>query len=160
MPTIDDEIRSRTAAFADDLAKLVRRLALQAATDALDVEGGAEGALRAAPRRGEARRRAAPAPAQRTRPSARAAAKAVTKGAGRRKGRARAPGEKRPQAELARLTDRLGDYIEHNPGQRMEIIGKALGMPTRELNLPMKKLLAARKIRTEGHKRATEYFPT
>ena len=66
---------------------------------------------------------------------------------------------KRPPGELVKITDRLGDYIENNPGQRMEIIGKALGMPTRELNLPVKKLLAARKIRTEGHKRATEYFP-
>jgi hypothetical protein len=32
-------------------------------------------------------------------------------------------------------------------------------VPTRELNLPVKKLLAAKRIRTEGHKRATEYFP-
>jgi hypothetical protein len=42
----------------------------------------------------------------------------------------------------------------------MEAIGKALGLPTRELNLPIKKLLAGKKIRSEGHKRATEYFPT
>jgi hypothetical protein len=30
----------------------------------------------------------------------------------------------------------------------------------KELNLPIKKLLAAKKIRSEGQKRATEYFPT
>jgi hypothetical protein len=41
----------------------------------------------------------------------------------------------------------------------MEVITKALGTPTRDLNLPIKKLLAAKKIRAEGHKRATEYFP-
>jgi hypothetical protein len=41
----------------------------------------------------------------------------------------------------------------------MEAIGKALGKPTRELNLPIKKLLSAKRIRSEGHKRATEYFP-
>jgi hypothetical protein len=42
----------------------------------------------------------------------------------------------------------------------MEAIGKALGTPTRELNLPIKKLLAGKKIRSQGHKRATEYYPT
>jgi hypothetical protein len=73
---------------------------------------------------------------------------------------ARPAGAKRPPAELAKLTDRLGDYIRSNPGQRMEAIGKAMGKPTRELNLPIKKLLAAKKIRSEGHKRATEYFPS
>jgi hypothetical protein len=41
----------------------------------------------------------------------------------------------------------------------MEAIGKALGAPTKDLNLPIKKLLASKKIRSEGHKRATEYFP-
>ena len=41
----------------------------------------------------------------------------------------------------------------------MEAIGKALGTPTKDLNLPVKKLLAAKKIRVEGQKRATEYFP-
>jgi hypothetical protein len=41
----------------------------------------------------------------------------------------------------------------------MEAIGKALGVPTRELNLPIKKLLAAKRVKTQGHKRATEYFP-
>jgi hypothetical protein len=77
----------------------------------------------------------------------------------RRSAPKRAAGEKRPPAELAKLTDKLGDYVKAHPGERMEAIGKALGVPTRELNLPVKKLLAARRIRTEGHKRATEYFP-
>jgi predicted transcriptional regulator len=61
--------------------------------------------------------------------------------------------------ELARLTEKLGDYIKSNPGLRMEAIAKALATPTRELNLPIKKLLAAKKIRSTGQKRATEYFP-
>ena len=59
-------------------------------------------------------------------------------------------GAKRPPAELAKLVDRLGAHIKGNPGQRMEAIGKALGTPTKELNLPIKKLLAAKKIRSEG----------
>ncbi len=60
---------------------------------------------------------------------------------------------------MAKLTDKLGEYIKANPGRRMEAIAKALGAPTKELNLPVKKLLAAKKIRSEGQKRATEYFP-
>jgi hypothetical protein len=83
----------------------------------------------------------------------------ATRAAGSRKAAPRrAAGEKRPPAELAKLTEKLGDYIKAHPGERMETIGKALGVPTRELNLPVKKLLAAKRIRTEGHKRATEYF--
>jgi hypothetical protein len=82
----------------------------------------------------------------------------VAKAGSRKAAPKRAPGEKRPPAELAKLTDRLADYIKANPGHRMEAIGKALGMPTRELNLPIKKLLAAKRIRSEGRKRATEYF--
>jgi predicted transcriptional regulator len=72
----------------------------------------------------------------------------------------RPPGAKRPPAELAKLTEKLGEYIKENPGLRMEAIARALATPTRELNLPIKKLLASKKIRFEGHKRATEYFPT
>ena len=41
----------------------------------------------------------------------------------------------------------------------MEAIGKALSTPTRDLNLPVKKLLAAKRISVKGLKRATEYFP-
>ncbi len=71
----------------------------------------------------------------------------------------RAAGEKRPPGELAKLVEKLGDYIKGHPGQRMEQIGKALGTPTKDLTLPVKKLLSAKKIRTQGEKRATEYFP-
>ena len=162
MPNIDEEIRSKTEAFARDLAVLVRRAALEAAAAALGGHAGHISAPAAAPRR-ESTRRAAPAARPSKAPAAKAAkapAKAapVAKAAGK-KAAQRAPGEKRPPAELAKLTEKLGDYIKSNPGHRMEAIGKALGMPTRELNLPIKKLLAGKKIRSEGHKRATEYFP-
>jgi predicted transcriptional regulator len=49
-------------------------------------------------------------------------------------------------------------YIQANPGQRMEVIGAALGLPRHELALPIKKLLAEKKITRKGVKRATEYF--
>jgi hypothetical protein len=169
MPTnIDDEIRHKTEAFAKDLTVLVRRAALEAATAALS---GATVAAHAAPTaakrgRGRPRKVAVAAPAAvpaakavRGRPAAKAHKAAPAAKAPVSKKTQRASGEKRPPAELAKLTDKLGDYIKSNPGRRMEAIGKALGLPTRELNLPIKKLLAAKRVKTQGHKRATEYFP-
>ena len=41
----------------------------------------------------------------------------------------------------------------------MEALGKALGVATKDLTIPVKKLLASKRIRTHGEKRATEYFP-
>jgi hypothetical protein len=71
----------------------------------------------------------------------------------------RASGAKRPPAELAKLTEKLDDYIKAHPGLRMEVIAKAIGAPPRELRLPATKLVAAKKIRAVGQKRGTEHFP-
>src|SRR5262249_54986956 len=111
--------------------------------------------------RGRPRKAAAPAPARKAARATKGAkvAPAAKAAVSKRAAPKRAPGEKRPPAELAKLTEKLGDYIKAHPGSRMEAIGKGLGLPTRELHLPIKKLLAAKKVRSEGHKRATEYFP-
>lgn len=69
----------------------------------------------------------------------------------------RAPGEKRSPQELAALTERTFLFIKSNPSVRMEALSKGLGVETRELSLPIKKLLADKKIRAMGQKRATEY---
>ncbi|HEX6275298.1 MAG TPA: hypothetical protein VFZ53_19795 [Polyangiaceae bacterium] len=60
---------------------------------------------------------------------------------------------------LAALTDKLEGFIKKNPGKRIEEIGQALGTPTKELVLPVRKLVAAKKVSTKGKKRATKYFP-
>ncbi|WP_428266837.1 DNA-binding protein [Haliangium sp.] len=73
--------------------------------------------------------------------------------------RARGKGAKRTPEELASMADSFLEYISTQPGQRMEQISKALGYTTTELNLPVKKLLQANKIRVEGQKRATQYYP-
>lgn len=41
----------------------------------------------------------------------------------------------------------------------MEQIAKTLGTTTKELALPAKKLIAEKKIKTKGERRATKYFP-
>ncbi|MBN2194556.1 MAG: hypothetical protein JW751_17190 [Polyangiaceae bacterium] len=68
------------------------------------------------------------------------------------------PGGKRSGGELDLVQESLLEVIELNPGQRMEELGRLMRMPTKELTLPMKKLLADRRVRTTGQKRATAYF--
>jgi YD repeat-containing protein len=41
----------------------------------------------------------------------------------------------------------------------MEDIARDTGMTTKDLSLPIKKLLGASQVTTEGQKRATRYFP-
>jgi hypothetical protein len=45
-----------------------------------------------------------------------------------------------------------------HPGERIEQIAKGLGAPSKELQLPTRKLLDDKKIRKKGQKRATTYF--
>jgi hypothetical protein len=86
-------------------------------------------------------------------------------GGGGRRGRSaslgasRAKGEKRSPQALAQLVGRLQSEIKAKPGLRMEQIAEALGSSTKELALPAKKLIAEKKIKTKGERRATKYFP-
>lgn len=71
----------------------------------------------------------------------------------------RTPGEKRPRAVLAALTEVLATYITKHPGQRIEQIGVALMASTADLKRSMNRLIAAKRARTTGARRATRYFP-
>jgi hypothetical protein len=55
---------------------------------------------------------------------------------------------------------KLAEYIKANPGSRMEAISKALATTAAELRFPVVKLVRANKVRTEGRKQNTAYFPT
>jgi hypothetical protein len=68
-------------------------------------------------------------------------------------------GGKRTAEEIAQMADAFLAYVAANPGQRMEHIAKELGLATPELTLPVRKLLADGKLRVEGQKRATQYYP-
>jgi hypothetical protein len=129
--SVNDRIRSRVEAFAEELSALIRDSAMETVRDAL---GGA------APRRGARGGRAA------------AASTAPVRGGRREKG------QKRDPAEIERLTGRLLDYIKNNAGQRIEQIAAGMGTVTKELNLPVKKLIAQKSLKTKGQKRATQYF--
>jgi hypothetical protein len=68
-------------------------------------------------------------------------------------------GGKRTAKEIAQMADAFFAHVTANPGQRMEHIAKELGLATPEMTLPVKKLLADGKLRVEGQKRATQYYP-
>jgi hypothetical protein len=89
-------------------------------------------------------------------PSGRRASTVAVGGATRR---SLPKGAKRPPGEISKLTARLQEYVKAHKGERIEQIAKGMGVSTRELNLPVKKLIATKAIRTKGHKRATQYFP-
>lgn len=73
--------------------------------------------------------------------------------------RGRRKSGKRTPDEISEAADQLLDYIRENPGQRMEAIAKSLGSSTKDLTLPIKKLLQQNAVRVEGQKRATSYYP-
>ena len=133
--SLDDRIRARVEQFASELAELIRESAMETVSVAL---AGA----RPSPGRGGRRGGAVAAP--------------VVRGRGRAASREK--GAKRPPDEIERLTGKLLDYVKGNPGQRIEQIADGMGTSTKELNLPAKKLIAGKQLKTKGQKRATQYF--
>lgn len=134
--SLDDRIRARVEQFAEELAELIRESAMETVSVAL---AGAR------PSPGRGGRRAA-------------AATVAVRGAGRGRAAGREKGAKRPPDEIERLTSRLLDYVKGNPGQRIEQIADGMGTSTKELNLPAKKLISGKQLKTKGQKRATQYF--
>ena len=88
-----------------------------------------------------------------------AAAAAILDGAGR-VGRPRGGrGAKRTAADLEALSEKVEAFIKANPGLRIEQINKDLGTTTKDLALPIRKLIGDGVITAEGQKRSTTYFP-
>ncbi len=159
MSQINPEIRSRIEAFATDLTALIQKAALEAVVNALGAPAApapkpaARAAAQAAPVKAAAPAKAA-APVKAAVPAKKAAPPPAKKAAV-----ARPKGEKRPPTEIVKTTQRLVDFIKATPGQGIEAIGKALATPTKDLTLPIKKLLSEKQITAQGERRATKYFP-
>jgi hypothetical protein len=165
MSTVEDQVRARIEAFVTEISALVRDAAMEAVSLAL--ASGEPLPLPAAGRRPVA---VAPVPVAppRARPVAPAAPAPVVahapvptaaRGAARTAPPVLKKGEKRPPAFLAETVRRLYDHIKANPGQGIEQIGREMHVLTKDLSLPIKKLLADRSITAVGLKRATKYFP-
>jgi hypothetical protein len=136
MNRIEQRIQARIESFVEELSALVKEAALTSVSNALAGSNG-----------GAARRVANRSKLDRTPP---------VQHAGARRPGPRGP--KRSPELLAQLQAELLEEIQLNPGQRMEQIGESLGVPTKDLDLLIKKLLAAKKIRKKGKTRATVYF--
>ncbi len=72
----------------------------------------------------------------------------------------RAKGAKRSAGELESLSERVLEFVSENPGQGAQQIARELGLGTKDLVLPMKKLLATGSVVSKGQRRATKYFRT
>jgi hypothetical protein len=134
-PDTQREIEIRIAEFTDELVELVRTATVNAVQEALSNQLGyafGSGRARQAGRRSAPNGRSFPNPSN---------------------------GGKRTSEELEALKAQLLSYLERHAGERIEQIAVGMGASTKELSLPVKKLLAAGQLRTEGQKRATQYFP-
>jgi hypothetical protein len=67
-------------------------------------------------------------------------------------------GGKRSPDDLARLRDQFVAFVSSNPGLRIEQINQQLETTTKDLALPIRKLIADGTIKTKGKKRSTTYF--
>jgi hypothetical protein len=65
---------------------------------------------------------------------------------------------KRGTSELEALGARFMKHVAEKPGQRIEQINKQLGTTTKDLALPIRKLVAEGAIKTKGERRSTTYF--
>jgi hypothetical protein len=141
--TLDSEIRARIDAFAAELGTLVRQ-------SAVDAVRGALGDGTAPRRRGPGRPRKL-ATAGRRGPGRPPKASKPPRG---RRGR---PSRLSPEV-VAKTAELVYAHVQANPGQRMEEISAALGIPTSDLTRATTALLAQGKVRREGERRGTRYF--
>lgn len=133
----NDQIRARIDAFLKDIGGLVNQVALGAVQDALSGRSPAE-----------TRKTRAPRPVRRGRPK-NAAAKPARRSGGR---------IRRSTEAVEKMAERFHHYVKAHPGQGIEQISKGLSIASKELKLPVVKLLAIKRMRTEGQKRGTRYF--
>jgi hypothetical protein len=132
---IDSALRARIDTFTTEIASLVRASALEAVYSALGATLATAPAKRGPGRPPKSTAQiAAPAPKRRGKPA------------------------KRTPEDVAKTGDAVVAYVAKNPGESVEQIGKALGAKTKELALPIIRMIEAKKLRTTGERRGTRYF--
>jgi hypothetical protein len=82
---------------------------------------------------------------------ARAASAPAPRNGSRRKGQKRDPGA------LEALQVKFLSFVAKHPGLRIEQINKQLSTTTKDLQLPIRKLIADGKLKAKGTKRSTTY---
>ena len=133
MADFQHEMNQTVTSFVAQISELARR----AAIDTLESAFGARGGRGASP-------------------VAAAAAAAIPARIGRPRG---GRGAKRTSADIAEMSQRVVSFVKANPGLRIEQINKELGTTTKDLALPIRKLVADGVLTSKGQKRSTAYYP-
>jgi hypothetical protein len=68
-----------------------------------------------------------------------------------------ARGGKRSSEQVAAMGAKLLSYVKSKPGRRGEQIAKVFHSDVKTIRLPMKQLIAAKKVRTKGQRRGMTY---
>jgi hypothetical protein len=84
----------------------------------------------------------------------------ISEGGGRHGFGSRGKGEKRTADELEALSAKFLAFVEGHPDMRIEQINRELGTSTKDLALPIRKLLGEKKIKAKGRRRGTTYAIT
>ena len=141
MSNIQDQIQAAASRFATEVVSLLKGATLSEITS-----------LTGRPATGDSAR--APRGARALRGPGGAPPRSVEKP--RRRGRA--AGKKRSREEVARLADRVMDFLK---SQKEDVgvseIASALHVATGDLGLPLSKLRTEDRIKTRGQKRSTVY---
>ena len=136
---MNQEMRALVDNFVTDLANIWRRAALEAMT-------GASGASDASSDTGngnQRKRSSANGDMFTERPS--------------RKPRQVKGGKRAPEL-LEQVSTSFAEFVAKNPGLRIEQINKQLGTTTKDLRLPIRKLIEDGVIKAKGLLRSTTYF--
>ena len=131
MRNFEQQISQRVRAFVDEITDMARQQAMEALTAALQT--GGRGVMTGRGRGGN--------------------------GAAGRARLASARNGRRSIDEIDAACDALMSEITARPGQRVEQIAATLQARTKDLALPIRKLIKDKRVRTEGQRRATKYFP-
>lgn len=156
MNDVHQQLRARIEGFVSEIAELVRQATLESVYATLGaVETRARGGSRV------------PADGRSGRDGRDGRSSRGGRGSGNdRRGQTAQPfasaprrrGGKRSSDEIESMSTEILNHIKQNPGQGVEQISAALGISSKELTLPIRKLVAQADLRTEGQKRATKYF--
>jgi hypothetical protein len=130
MKDVERRIRAKIEAFVAELTELVAEAALQSVAEALRGLG---------------------------KPSSR---KPAPRALSQKTPRGRASGTaKRSRGEIDETAGTVLAIVEGNPGLGVIAIARELGTTTKDLVLPIKRLMSAGAITSKGQKRATKYYP-
>ena len=155
-----NEMRRLVDNFVTQLADLWRQAAIESMMGAGGGLGGSSGSGSSSggsgSGSGEARRGPGRPPGSRNVTSA-ASQDSGGSSASASRSRNASRGGKRTSDELEQLSTQFLDFVKKNPGLRIEQINKGLGTTTKDLALPIRKLVSEGTVKVKGAKRATTY---